>query len=278
MIDRYAVFGNPIAQSKSPQIHEAFAASFGETILYTRELVPIDGFRAAVLAFRARGGRGANVTAPFKMEAASLADRLSNRARLAGAANALRFEGDAICGENFDGLGLVQDIECNLGVSLLSKRVLILGAGGAARGVLEPLLAAKPAVVVVANRTAAKAESLARDFEALGPVQTARPTDLKEPFDVVLNCTSASLTDEAPECNPRVFGRQTLAYDLAYGKGLTPFLALAQAQGAGRLADGIGMLVEQAALAYEWWRGKRPRTAGVIEMLRTPLVPTAQHV
>lgn len=271
--DRYAVIGNPIAQSKSPLIHAAFARATGQHIDYTRLLAPLDGFAAAVQAFRAEGGRGLNVTAPFKLQAFEIATDPMASARQAGAVNALKFDGDRIWAQNFDGVGLVNDIQRNLGVAIAGRRVLLLGAGGATRGALVPFLAQKPAALVVANRTVAKAEGLAREFAAHGHVQAAGYGDLAgERFDLVLNATSASLSAELPPVPASVFAPGCLAYELVYGKGLTPFLKLAQAGGAARVADGVGMLVEQAAEAFEWWRGVRPATAEVIREMTVPLV------
>jgi shikimate dehydrogenase len=271
MTDRYAVFGNPIAQSQSPPIHEAFAKASGTTIVYTRELAPVDGFRDAIMAFRASGGRGANVTAPFKIDAFALATHRSPRAQLAGAVNALKFIGDEIHADNFDGVGLVNDLQKNLNKPLVGKRVLLLGSGGAARGVITPILDAKPAELVIANRTLSKAAELAAAFMSFGNIVSADPEKIAQPFDVILNATSASLTDGCPTFSQQSIGAGTLAYELAYGKGLTPFLRFAKENGATQLADGLGMLVEQAALAFEWWHGKRPQTRAVIEAMHRPL-------
>jgi shikimate dehydrogenase len=271
MTDHYAVIGNPLGHSKSPVIHTTFARETGQDISYCKIEAPLDGFRTSVEAFRAQGAKGLNITAPFKLEAFALATRKMPRAHHAGATNCLKFEGDEILAENFDGIGLVGDIERNLGVPLAGKRVLLLGAGGAARGAVIPILEARPASLTIVNRTREKAEALQAAFGHAGPVHSSDITNLGQvAFDIVLNATSASLRGELPMNIGSVFNSTSLAYELAYGKGLTPFLALARSQGA-QLADGVGMLVEQAAEAFEWWRGVRPRTASVIEMIRVPI-------
>jgi shikimate dehydrogenase len=281
MTDRYAVIGNPISQSKSPLIHTAFAQATGQDLAYTKIEGPLGQFAAAVDAFRAEGGRGLNITAPFKLDAFAYATHKSPRAELAGAANAMKFEGNQVWADNFDGVGLVRDVVHNLGVPLAGKRVLMLGAGGAARGALLPFLAEQPALLVVANRTVDKALALARigtqhsscHSAYHGVVRGCGYADLDgQVFDVVFNATSASLSAELPPVPASVFAPGALAYELAYGKGLTPFLRLAQAAGVAQLADGVGMLAEQAAEAFAWWRGVRPGTQAVIERLRVPLV------
>jgi len=270
--DRYAVIGNPVSHSKSPAIHAAYARETGQDLAYEIIEAPVDGFPAAVAAFRAAGGRGGNVTMPFKLEAFALATERSERARRAGAVNSLKFEGDRILAENFDGVGLVNDIERNLGRSLAGKRVLLLGAGGAVRGALYPFLEQKPALLVVANRTVAKAQTLGAEFAGLGPLETGGYADLRNrAFDIVVNGTSTSMRGEVPPIARAAFAPGCLAYDVVYGKGLNPFLRLARDAGAGKLADGVGMLVEQAAEAFLWWRGVRPTTRAVIEELKVPL-------
>lgn len=273
MSDRYAVIGHPISHTKSPLIHGTFARLTGQDLVYTAIEGPLDGFAEAVDAFRAAGGRGLNVTAPFKLQAYAIADELSDRARQAGAVNAMRFDGDRVSAENFDGVGLVNDISRNLGFELRQRRVLMLGAGGAARGAVAPILAHGPVELVLANRSVDKAEGLAREFAALGNVCATDYGALAgERFDIVINATSASLRAELPPVPATVFGTGALAYELAYGKGLTPFLRLAQGAGAQGLADGVGMLVEQAAEAFAWWRGVRPDTRSLIDQLTVPLV------
>jgi len=274
MTDRYAVIGNPIAHSKSPQIHAVFARQTGQDIEYTRLLAPPDGFRGTVESFRAAGGRGANVTVPFKLEAFDLADEVSQRAKDAQAANFLNFDGGRIRADNTDGAGLTRDITGNLGFSMAGRRVLLMGAGGAARGALQPLLAQQPAILTIVNRTVEKALQLAEAFRyhpsaASSVLSGLRYDELAgHHFDLVINATSSSLQGELPPLPAGVFAEGSLAYDIMYGKGLTPFLAFAQSQGAARLADGLGMLVEQAAESFFLWRGVRAETRPVIELLR----------
>jgi shikimate dehydrogenase len=273
MIDRYAVIGHPIAHSKSPLIHSLFAQATGQTLAYTAIESPLDSFRATVEAFRAQGGRGANVTLPFKVQAFEIATDPMASAQLAGAVNALKFEGDRIYAHNFDGLGLVNDIQRNLGVSLAGKRILICGAGGATRGAIVPIVAQQPALLAIANRTADKAHTLRRDFADHATLATGGYEDLAgESFDLVINATSAGLSQADLPLPAGVFAPGALAYEMVYGKGLTPFLKQAQAAGVMRLADGVGMLVEQAAEAFVWWRGVRPATRPVIDRLTVPLV------
>jgi shikimate dehydrogenase len=275
MTDRYAVIGNPIVQSKSPLIHSAFAQVTGQDIDYGKLLGPLGEFAATVDAFRASGGRGMNVTAPFKLDAFAYATDLAPSAQMAGAVNAMKFEGDKVYAENFDGVGLVRDVVHNLGCPLQGRRVLILGAGGATRGALLPLLAEQPAELVIVNRTVTKAHELAvlAQQHQTGQVQGLGYADLQgQAFDVVLNATSSSLTAELPPLPVSVFAPGCLAYDLTYGKGLTPFLKLAQQAGVTQVADGVGMLAEQAAEAFAWWRGVRPDTSSVIAQLTVPLV------
>lgn len=271
MTDHYAVFGNPITQSKSPELHRAFAAQFGEDMTYEALEAPVLGFEDAVRAFMRHGGKGINVTVPFKVEAEAIADEAHDSAAICGAANCLKFENGRIIAENFDGIALVRDISRNLAVDLKGKRVLIAGAGGAARGALEPLIEAGVAEIVIANRDVARAEAVA---ELLGPRGsiTACGYDALEPgFDILLNSTSASLSGaELPIPGPAYVGAE-LAYELAYGKGKTPFLARAEHYRVGQIADGVGMLVEQAAEAFHWWRGKWPDTAPLIDRFTIPL-------
>jgi shikimate dehydrogenase len=274
MPDRYAVIGNPIAHSKSPLIHAAFASQTGEDIEYSRLLAPLDGFRQAVERFRAGGGKGLNVTVPFKLEAFAIAQEISPRARDAEAANFLSFENATVRADNTDGAGLVRDISANLHFRMAGRRVLLLGAGGAARGVLMPLLQQQPAALVIANRTVDKALRLAHAAQRHGQAQAVDLAgsgldDLAgQHFDLVINATSSSLQGEMPPLPAGVFTAGALAYDMMYGTGLTPFLAFAEEQGAARLADGLGMLVEQAAESFFLWRGVRPQTAPVMERLR----------
>jgi len=272
MTDRYAVIGNPIGHTKSPMIHDSFAQACAQDMAYSAIEGPLDGFVAAVRAFRDGGGLGMNVTAPFKLQAYELADERSERAQLAGAVNALKFEAGRIIADNFDGIGLVNDIERNLGVTLAGKRVLLLGAGGAARGAILPFLAQGPAELVIANRSADKALALAQCTQKYGQVRGCGYADIGHGyFDLIINATSASLKGELPPVAASVFASTSLAYELLYGKGLTPFLRLAQSTGVAHLADGVGMLVEQAAEAFRWWRGMRPDTGEVIQKLSIPL-------
>ena len=268
--DRYAVIGNPVAHSKSPAIHAAFAAQSGQQLVYERLLAPLDGFASTLREFLAAGARGANVTVPFKLEAHALASTLSERARAAGAVNTLRFDGTSIHGDNTDGIGLVNDIVHNVGIDLRDTRVLLLGAGGAARGVLRPLLAQQPAQLVIANRHAEKAAALAHQFDACGVLATAEFSALEGQFDIIINATSASLTAAVPAISPALFGAQTLAYDMVYGVAPTVFLQFAALHGAST-RDGLGMLVEQAAESFFVWRGVRPATAPVLAALRAEL-------
>ena len=275
MTDKYAVIGNPIGHTKSPLIHSTFAKQAGQDIAYRAIETPLDGFRHAVDDFRAAGGRGLNVTAPFKLDAFAYATDLTEQAQLAGAVNALKFEGDRVLAQNFDGIGLESDIVNNLGFPIEGRRVLLLGAGGAARGALLPILAQKPDRLLVVNRTESRAYALAEQFAGYGNLSASSYPELgamHASFDTVINATSASLRGELPPVHPDVFSSDGLAYELAYGKGLTPFLRLAQGAGVRHLADGVGMLVEQAAEAFAWWRGIRPDTRAMIETLTVPLV------
>ena len=275
MTDKYAVIGNPIGHTKSPLIHSAFAKQTGQDIAYSAIEGPLDGFRQAVDSFRAAGGCGMNVTAPFKLDAFAYATDLTEQAQLAGAVNALKFEGDRVLAQNFDGIGLVSDIVNNLGFPIEGRRVLLLGAGGAARGALLPILAQKPAALLIVNRTVSRAYALAEQSAGYGNLSASSYPELgamHASFDIVINATSASLRGELPPVHPDVFSPDGLAYELAYGKGLTPFLRLAQGAGVRHLADGVGMLVEQAAEAFAWWRGIRPVTRATIETLTVPLV------
>lgn len=269
MTDRYAVIGNPIAHSKSPALHAAFARQCGQDIRYEAILGPLDGFRASVEAFRQAGGRGMNVTVPFKVEALALADTLTERARLAQAVNTLRFDADGFFGDNTDGIGLVNDIQQRLGFAIGGKRVLILGAGGAARGSVLPVAEAGPARLVIVNRTQARAEALREQFAGVAAVDV-EPCDglAGQRFDLVINATSAGLHGESLPLPAGIFAPGALAYDMVYGNTETPFMAAARALGASRVSDGLGMLVGQAAESFFLWRGVRPDTAPVLQMLQ----------
>ena len=269
---RLAVVGNPVAHSRSPQIHARFAAASGHAVDYTRVEAPLDGFAATLRAFADGGARGCNVTVPFKGEAFAACTRLSDRARRAEAVNTIAFEADGWFGDNTDGAGLVRDIELNAGVPLRGKRVLVLGAGGAAAGALDPLLAARPAELVVANRTPAKALALIERFAASAarldvPLSA---TSLEAPgsgFDVLINATAASLQGSVPPLPAGTLKPGALALDMMYGAATLPFLRWARAQGA-VARDGLGMLVEQASEAYFVWLGVRPSTFQVLTELR----------
>lgn len=268
--DHYAVIGNPIAHSKSPDIHARFAAQTRQDLQYDRLLAPLDGFLATVQQFVRAGGKGLNVTVPFKLEAYAMATRLSERARAAGAVNTLKFENGEMLGDNTDGVGLVTDIVRNAGVAVAGKSVLLLGAGGAARGVILPLLHEKPARLVVANRTHSKTVELVERFAPQPCLEVSDFGLLDDVFDIVINATAASLASEVPPISPRVFAPRTLAYDMMYGAAPTPFMQFATQHGASA-RDGLGMLVEQAAESFYLWRGVRPETAAVFAELRDKL-------
>ena len=262
MSDRYALVGNPVAHSKSPQIHAAFAAATVQDLDYGLIEAPLDGFAQAVERFRAAGGKGLNVTLPFKEQAFALCRRVSDRARLAGVANTLVLQ-DGF-GDNTDGIGLVRDLAQNLAYPLKSRSILILGAGGAAQGVIGALLEAGVGEVVIANRTVSRAKALAERFP--GSAACGYDALAGESFDIVINATSAGLAGEVPPLPANLLTGKTLAYEMVYGRD-TPFLASARAAGA-RACDGLGMLVEQAAESFFLWRGVRPATRPVLARLR----------
>lgn len=268
MTDQYAVIGHPIAHSKSPLIQSHFATQTGQDMHYTALLAPLDGFEATVRTFIAEGGRGANVTVPFKEEAFRLATRLSPRALAAGAVNTLSFTENDIYGDNTDGAGIVRDITTNLGQPIRGQRVLLLGAGGAARGCLQPLQAEAPAQLVLANRTASKAQALVTELKPHGIILTACGFDVLagQSFDLIINATSAGLSDATLPIPDTLFASCRLAYDMLYGHE-TAFMAQAR-RAQVRVADGLGMLVEQAAAAFLLWRGVRPETAPLLARLR----------
>jgi shikimate dehydrogenase len=273
--DAYAVMGNPIAHSKSPFIHARFAEQTRQRLTYTAILVDHGGFEQALGNFQGHGGKGLNVTVPFKQDAWRLVDERSPRAERAGAVNTIQFRADGSrYGDNTDGVGLLRDLRDNHGVQLGGKQLLVLGAGGAVRGVLEPLLGERPALLVIANRTVEKARELAQLFAGLGPLEACGLDALDgRRFDVVINGTAASLHGELPPLPDGLLAPGAVCHDMMYGREPTPFLRWAQAQGAGQVVDGLGMLVEQAAEAFELWRGVRPATAPVIATLRAALVP-----
>jgi shikimate dehydrogenase len=265
---RYAIIGNPVAHSKSPEIHAAFAAQTGIDLRYERLLAPPNGFRATAEEFRANGGRGANVTLPFKLDAFAYATEVSSRARDAGAVNTLTFDATRVFGDNTDGVGLVKDMRDNLGFAIAGKRVLIAGAGGATRGVIGPLLAEAPAVIAVANRTISKAEQIVQLYRLVSNIIVIALADLPgHQFDIIINATAASLKDDLPIIPRSTFAKGSLAYEMMYGKGVTPFLALGRQAGAS-VADGLGMLVEQAAESFLIWHGIRPHTETVFRQIR----------
>ena len=273
--DQYCVMGNPVEHSRSPWIHARFAQLTGHDLSYVKRFVPLGGFVQAVEQFRAEGGKGCNVTMPFKFEAAALARRQTARARLAQACNTLRLDGSEIFGDNTDGIGLVSDIEHNAGVDLAGRDVLLLGAGGAAAGVLGPLVEARPRRIVVANRTQAKAALLIERHSALAAqhgVQLEAPEihALRDGFDVMINATASSMTGAAVPVAPSVLKRGALACDLMYGPAAQGFIDWASGHGA-TARDGLGMLVEQAAEAFLVWRGVRPPSAQVLAELRASL-------
>lgn len=271
-VDRYVVIGNPVAHSKSPMIHQAFAKNTGQMLEYERVLAPVDGFADTVQALRKQGVKGANVTVPFKLEAFQLADQLTQRARDAGAVNTLIFNDDGIAGDNTDGVGIVCDIEQNLRIPIAGKRVLLIGAGGAAEGVLHPILARSPALLVITNRTLDKAVSMVNKVEMQGqyrhvPLNACALENLRgQTFDIVINATSTGLSDTLLPLPPTIFAPACLAYDMMYGRE-TPFMAFARSRGA-HVVDGLGMLVEQAAEAFYVWRGVRPETQSVMQQIR----------
>ena len=268
--DQYGVVGHPVAHSWSPFIHGIFARQTGESLVYRLHDVTPDDFRSYVLTFFERGGRGLNVTVPHKVAAADLANELTPRAERAGAVNTLMLKRDnRLLGDNTDGAGLVHDLRDNLSVQLGGGRVLIVGAGGATRGVVAPLLVLQPAELVVANRTAERAHTFVAAFTDLGPVRGCGFDDVGDgSYDVVINATSASLSGEVPAIPDSVLQAETVCYDMAYSRNETPFLKWARERGCARTLQGWGMLVEQAAESFQLWRGVRPQTAPVLTALR----------
>jgi shikimate dehydrogenase len=264
MADRYAVIGNPVAHSKSPWIHAQFARATGEDLEYGRLEAPIDGFVRAVEAFRAQGGRGLNVTLPFKGEAFRFCAATSERAAAAQAVNTLVLDRGRPWGDNTDGVGLVRDLAVNLGRALAGARILLMGAGGAAQGVIAPFAQAGAAAIVIANRTVPRAQALAARVQ--GATACGYEALAGRSFDLVVNATSAGLAGELPPLPAGLFAPGALAYEMVYGR-ITPFMAMARAAGA-QVSDGLGMLVEQAAESFLVWRGVRPETATVLAALR----------
>lgn len=270
--DLYAVVGNPISHSKSPRIHSLFASETGEPMEYTAIQAPLDDFVGTVKQFFERGGKGLNVTVPFKEEAWKLADRRTERAENAGAANTLYLDDDdVLTADNTDGSGIVQDLVGNHGLTLEGARILVLGAGGAVRGVLGPILAEHPASITIANRTVAKADALVQLFSPVAGETRMNACGFeqpREPFDLIINGTSASLQGDLPPLSPGVIGEKTVVYDMMYSLQTTTFNQWALEQGAQTVHDGLGMLVEQAAESFRIWRGISPATRPVIEELR----------
>ncbi|HEY8569882.1 shikimate dehydrogenase [Microbulbifer sp.] len=270
-MDRYAVIGNPIKQSMSPEIHTAFAQETDQDLEYGKLFAEVDGFKAAADEFFAAGAKGLNVTAPFKLDAFEYAEKLTERARTAGAVNTLALQADgSLLGDNTDGPGLVSDIRNRLGWEIKGKKLLVLGAGGATRGTLLPLLHEQPAQLHIANRTASKALQLAEDFSAYGRLSAGGLEDIPAGFDLIINASAAGLTGERPQIAEAVVGPGCCAYDMVYGAEPTPFMRWAGALGA-ETADGLGMLVGQAAEAFYLWRGVRPQVAPVLAKLRARL-------
>ncbi len=272
-LDHYGVMGNPIGHSKSPLIHSLFAEQTSQQLSYEAILVELGGFNDAVAEFRSEGGKGLNVTVPFKRDAWKLVDERTPRAELAGAVNTIVLREDgSLLGDNTDGVGLVRDIRDNLGTSLVGKKILVLGAGGAVRGVLESILAEQPAAVVVANRTAARAQELADTFEEFGCIDGCGFDELDgSSFDIVINGTSASLKGEVPPLPDALLAKGALCYDMMYAAQPTAFMLWADDHNSSHIADGLGMLVEQAAESFLIWRGTKPQTAPVIAAVRETL-------
>lgn len=273
-IDRYAVFGNPVAHSKSPQIHKLFAEQTNQSLIYTAELVEIGKFAEAVDAFISNNGKGLNVTVPFKEDAWSYASTHSGRASRAAAVNTLVVQPDGtVHGDTTDGIGLVRDLTQNHNIRLIDKNILIIGAGGAVRGVLEAVLQQQPKSLLITNRTRQKALQLADDFSDLGNIHGCGLDELNDAgFDIVINGTSASLQGKLPPLSPTIFRADSCSYDMMYSAQPTPFMQWSTDNGAGKVFDGLGMLVEQAAESFYLWRGVRPQTTPVIEQIRKLLV------
>ena len=270
MVDRYGVMGYPISHSRSPVIHRLFALQTGQDMQYELLQVAPDKLEQAVRQFQRTGGKGLNITAPHKAAVARLVDHLSERASTAGAVNTIDFRGTEMYGENTDGIGLLRDLDVNLGVELQGANVLILGAGGATRGIVGPLLEMQPRSLRIANRTLDKAEIIAEHFGRSGPVSACRfnviPVD--EPYDLIINATSAGVRGDTPPYPEAAVSAVTFCYDLAYGLTPTPFSVWAREHGAARSVMGWGMLVEQAAESFRIWRGVRPETGPVLKQMK----------
>ena len=272
MMDRYAVLGNPVAHSKSPQIHAAFVLQTGEQMGYEALSIPTGEFTAGANDFIEAGGKGFNVTLPFKQEAWQWVNESKERARLAGAVNTVSVDhGGRTTGHNTDGPGLITDITNNQEWTIEGEEVLIVGAGGAVRGVLQSLLEARPNRLVITNRTFGRATNLADEFKSMGNIVALQMDHLHDPFDLIINGTSASLQGQVPNLRPSIISDNCRCYDMMYAAHATPFNRWATSQGATLSSDGLGMLVEQAALAFEIWRGIRPQTKPVIDLVRAVL-------
>lgn len=269
-MDLYRVYGNPIQQSKSPLIHKAFAIQTAQHISYDKELVQLNEFKHTVNTFILEGGKGANVTAPFKEQACQLCDHLSDRAKLSGAVNTLSFNNGEIFGDNTDGLGLVQDLISHQ-VKLTNKKILLLGAGGAAKGVVSSLLEQKPELFVIANRTIAKAQLIVEQYPQENILSSSFDDIIKFDFDIIINATSSGLSGESLPIPKQAISAKTTCYDMVYGKALTPFLKMAQELGAAQVIDGLGMLVGQAAESFYIWRNVKPKTNDIMRRLRAEL-------
>lgn len=269
MTDHYAVIGNPINHSKSPLIHSEFAQQTGQDLDYIAREVPLDDLKGGLEQLKAEGYKGINVTVPFKEQVWETVDNKSDHAARAGAVNTVIFQDDGtLFGDNTDGIGLCRDLVDNNNVELKGKRLLLLGAGGAARGVIEPLLAYQPTELVIANRTVAKAEALAELFADFGTISACGFTELTGQFDVIINATAASLQGEVPPIANTILTANTSCYDMMYGNTDTAFISWAKQNGITKTVDGLGMLIEQAAEAFSIWRGVRPNTKMVIDKLK----------
>ena len=269
-VDRYGVMGYPVSHSRSPVIHRLFALQTRQDLQYELLQVPPEKLESALRQFQRTGGKGLNVTLPHKSAVASLMDKLSERAEVAGAVNTVLFDDNGVTGDNTDGIGLMRDLENNLGLSVNDSDILVLGAGGATRGIVRPLLEAKAGSVMIANRTLAKAEELVSHFSAYGPVYACRFDDVPRTvhYSLVINATSAGVKGKTPPYPERAISGSTFCYDLSYGLNATPFSKWASALGAARSVMGWGMLVEQAAESFYLWRGVRPKTESVLKQLK----------
>ena len=270
VLDRYGVMGYPVSHSRSPVIHRLFALQTGQQMQYELLQVAPEKLEQAIRQFQRTGGKGLNITAPHKTAAARLVDHLSERASTAGAVNTIDFRGSAMHGDNTDGIGLLRDLDVNLGIEIEGANILILGAGGATRGIVGPLLEMQPRSLRIANRTLDKAQALAEYFKDVGPISACRfnVVPVSEPYDLVINATSAGVRGEAPPYPEAAVSADTFCYDLSYGLNPTPFSLWAREQGAARSVMGWGMLVEQAAESFRIWRGVRPDTAPVLKQIQ----------